>query len=578
MFSEIVFISETKVKLKLPKEAIKTNDFMNIYIVFIDGIKKILGEIVEIDNDILTINMIGEFIGGKFINGISSKPRFNSSIRTISKEEMDVLASTNDPESFLFGRLPQYSNYPYMVNINELFGHHLAIFGNTGSGKSYGVSKILQSLFYDQRNLMKNSNIFIFDVHGEYKKCFSNIRKYNSNFICKDYDENRKLKIPVWLLDVNDIALLLGANESRQIAVLEKTMKLARIFSTDNKNVVKLKNHIIARAILSVMYSTKTSVQIRNEVFDILNMCNTCDISLDTTVKGLGYERNFKKCFDISKTGSFVEEFLIISFLETFINDDLEYQFQEKKTVYDLKTIEEALKFTIISENILNNESLYNCASILQVKLHSIITSENRKIFEYEDYIDLDKYLKNLFKLESGENTQIVLINMENYDDSIGKFIVKIFSKFIFEYAKKLSNRASNPFHIILEEAHRYIEKDKDENFLEYNIFSRIAKEGRKYGVLLTIITQRPTELIEDVISQCANFILFRTNHPKDIEYLKGAIPNIESDIIEKQKCIQPGNCLGFGRAFKLPMVIKMDMPNPTPLSDNANVFKIWKG
>lgn len=578
MLSEIIFVDESIVRVRASKDIVKVNDFMNLHVVFIDDTRRILGEIVEINEEILTIRMIGEFTNGNFINGIVNKPRLCSSIRTISKEEMDILASTNDEESFLLGNLPQYSNYPYRVNINELFGNHLAIFGNTGSGKSYGVSRILQSLFYDKRNLMKNSNIILFDVHGEYKKAFSNIRNYNNNFICKDYDENRKLKIPVWLLDINDIALLLGANEPKQITVLEKTMKLVRIFCTNDINVTKLKNHIIAKAILSIMYSTKSNVQIRNEIFDILNMCNTHDISLDVNVKGLGYERNFKKCFDISKNGSFVEEFLIISFLETFINDELEYNIEENNLTYDLKTLEEALAFTIISENILNNESLYNCISILQVKLHSIITSENRKIFECTQYTNLENYLINIFKLESGENAQIVLINMENYDDHIGKFIVKVFAKFIFEYSKKLLNRASNPFHIILEEAHRYIESNKEENPIQTNIFSRIAKEGRKYGVLLTIITQRPTELVENVISQCANFILFRTNHPKDIEYLKGTIPNVAVEIIEKQKTIQPGNCLGFGKAFKISMIVKLDMPNPTPLSDNANVFKIWKG
>ncbi len=578
MSSEIIFVDESTVRIRLSKEVIKVNDFMNLHVVFIDDTRRILGEIVEINEEQLTIRMIGEFINNEFINGIVNKPRFCSSIRTISKEEMDVLASTNDIESFLFGKLPQYSNYPYRVNINELFGNHIAIFGNTGSGKSYGVSRILQSLFYDKRNLMKNSNIILFDVHGEYKKSFSNIRNYNSNFICKDYDENRRLKIPVWLLDVNDMALLLGATDYKQITVLEKTMKLVRIFCANDSNVTKLKNHILAKAILSIMYSTKSNVQIRNEIFDILNMCNTQDISLEVNVKGLGYERNFKKCFDISKTGSFVEEFLIISFLETFINDELEYNIEENNLVYDLKTFEDALAFTIISENILNNESLYNCISILQVKLHSIITSENRKIFECTEYTNLENYLINMFKLENGENVQIVLINMENYDDTIGKFIVKILSKFIFEHSKKLLNRASNPFHIILEEAHRYIENNNEENLVQTNIFSRIAKEGRKYGVLLTIITQRPTELVENVISQCANFILFRTNHPKDIEYLKGTIPNVAVEIIEKQKTIQPGNCLGFGKAFKISMIVKLDMPDPTPLSDNANVFKIWKG
>ena len=172
----------------------------------------------------------------------------------------------------------------------------------------------------------------------------------------------------------------------------------------------------------------------------------------------------------------------------------------------------------------------------------------------------------------------MVLINMGRYDEKIGKFIVKILSKFIFNYSKNLPVRASMPFHIVLEEAHKYIYDDFNSSIMQYDIFSKIAKEGRKYGVILIIVTQRPTELNDNVISQCSNFILFRTNHPNDIEFLKMTIPNVDSSIIDKQKCIQPGNCIGFGRAFKLPMVIKLRIPNPTPLSDNANIYTIWKG
>ena len=91
----------------------------------------------------------------------------------------------------------------------------------------------------------------------------------------------------------------------------------------------------------------------------------------------------------------------------------------------------------------------------------------------------------------------------------------------LFDYAKGLPTRASFPFHIILEEAHRYVQKDIDNSMLGYNIFERIAKEGRKFGLVLDLVTQRPTELSETVISQCSNFLIFKINHPTDLEYIR---------------------------------------------------------
>ena len=149
-------------------------------------------------------------------------------------------------------------------------------------------------------------------------------------------------------------------------------------------------------------------------------------------------------------------------------------------------------------------------------------------------------------------------------------------SRMFFEYAKCLQNRGSVPFNIFVEEAHRYIRSGEDLDLLGYNIFDRISKEGRKYGVLLNLISQRPVELSETVMSQCANYLIFKTTHPRDIEYITQMVPYITEEIIEKQKGLQPGYCLGFGSAFKVPLIIKMDLPNPVPNSDNVNIMKEW--
>ena len=128
----------------------------------------------------------------------------------------------------------------------------------------------------------------------------------------------------------------------------------------------------------------------------------------------------------------------------------------------------------------------------------------------------------------------------------------------------------------MLEEAHRYVQKDFDIQTLGYNIFERIAKEGRKYGVIIDLITQRPTELSENVLSQCSNFLIFKINHPTDLDYIEKMVPNISSDIIEKQKSLQSGTCIAFGKMMKLPMIVKMELPSPKPSSASANIYEKW--
>ena len=212
----------------------------------------------------------------------------------------------------------------------------------------------------------------------------------------------------------------------------------------------------------------------------------------------------------------------------------------------------------------------------MKVRINSIITSKVGSYFSGDKYWDVNEYIDSLSKI-NGAEAQIININLEDIDDVYAKVIVKIFSRLLFEASKKMKDRASKPYHLFLEEAHRYIQKDIDTFLIGYNIFDRIAKEGRKYGVLLDIISQRPVEISDTVIAQCSNFLIFKMTHPKDIKYIEEMLPNISSDVIEKQKVLQPGSCVGFGSAFKIPMIIKMDMPNPTPYSSSCDVSKCWK-
>lgn len=582
MLEKILFINDNEAKISIKSDGSTSKDLMNLHIVFDDGTRKILGEIAEINDSIVKVEFLGEFKNGEFIPGVIQKPKLDSKVRLISQEELDIIMSSNDAESFSFGESVLY-NLPVKINIDSLFTSHMAIFGNTGSGKSYGVARILQSLYNDPNNIALNSTILLFDAHGEYASAFQNMNSVNQNYHFKLYSADPKreranlITIPIWLLDLEDIACLLGATEYSQLAIIEKTLFILSILTQKDDFAYKYKNHIIAKSIQTLMYSNLSATRIRSEIFDVLTICSTNDLALDVDVPGIGYKRQFRKCFDINKTGTFAENVLISEYIEQFINDDLEKQVAKKVNKCNLKDLEDALNFVIISENILSNDRLYNCAMMLKMKLHSLIVSGYGKYFEYPNFIELDGYIAGLITENGQFRTQIVDFDIEGLDDQFAFFITRTYSKIMFDFVSRLKKRASIPIHIFLEEAHRFV---KNEYNIIYgnNIFESIAKEGRKYGLILALISQRPTELSETVLSQCSSFLLFRTNHPRDLEYMKKAIPNINTDIIDKQRSIQPGYCVGLGKAFKIPMIISLKAPDPAPQSSNAMVYDIWSG
>ena len=583
MFGKIKYITEGEAHVKSLVQPGQDVDLMNNNVVFEAENQRILGEVEEVNNDIIKIRFLGEFIGDKYVSGVIRKPVLSSNIRQINDEELKSLMGSYSDKTFILGQSAIYKGHTVYVDINDLLSNHMAIFGNSGSGKSCGVSRMVQNLFSNPDFIAYNANIFIFDAYGEYKTAFSKLNELNPNYSYKFITTNptdptdQRLALPVHLLTLDDMTLLLQVSSHTQIPIIERALKLAKVFADVSDEATMYKNHLIAKALLAILFSNETTKEKKNEVFQVIQVCHTNEFNFDTDIPGVGYTRKFSDCFEIDSHGNFGESVLINEYILKFINEDLEGKIMTKPVYYTLKDFASALEFTLISEGFLHNEAIRDDASILKVRLNSILNSNVGSYFNYPNYITLEQYIASLVATPNRKKAQIININLEDMDDTYAKVIVKIYARMFFEFAKSRTQRASIPFHLFLEEAHRYVSKDADTFLLGYNIFERIAKEGRKYGVLLNIISQRPVEISDTVISQCSNFLIFKMTHPKDIEYIRTMLPNISQDVIEKQKVLQPGNCVGFGGAFKLPMIIKLEMPNPMPYSTNCNVNERWK-
>lgn len=583
MFDRIVYISDHSANVKLVDGFNVAMNLMNLHIIFEDNTKKILGEVDDLDGNLVRVRFLGEIVNGKLLGGVIRKPSLDAKIRVIEQNEIPMICGSDAQGYLKLGVSPFYNDYPVFLDVNNFFSNHFAIFGNSGSGKSCGISRLFQNMFQDQRLFPYKANIILFDSSGEYYNAFKDINNINSNYHYRFYSTNEfeskgeKLRVPIFLLNESDLALLLQATNHSQLPIIERMLKLALIFSQTDVDANKYKNHLIAKAIMTVLYTNETSPNKRNEIFSILASCSTPEFNLEAVVQGVGYTRKFRECFLIDSQGQFSESVLLTEYVSSFIKN--EYDNYEPKTgvYYTLDTLEKALNFTLISEGWLRNENTYGDAVTIKVRLHSLIVGNNSKYFEYPDFVSLETYLSSML-LNNGNKYQIVNINLDDVDDDFAKVITKIYSRLIFEFAKGLKERASIPFHIVVEEAHRYIQNDTDRFLIGYNIFERIAKEGRKYGVILGLISQRPVELSDTVISQCSNFLIFKMNHPVDVDYIRKMVPNISDEIVEKQKTLQSGTCLGFGMAFRIPLIVKMEMPNPAPWSGNCDVVSIWNG
>lgn len=583
MFEKIVYISDRSANVKLKEGTAVTINLMNLHLIFEDKDKKILGEVDDMDKDIVKARFLGEIVNGRLYGGVIRKPSLDASIRVITKEEIPMIVGESRPGFMPLGVSPFYNDFPVYMNVNSFFSNHFAIFGNSGSGKSCGVSRLVQNMFHDKQLFPYKSNLIIFDSSSEYYNAFKNLNEINPNFNYRFFSTNEiegigeKIRIPIWLLNVDDLCLLLQITNHSQIPIIERMLKLAMIFSESGDISTQYKNHLIAKAVMTILYTNETAANKRNEIFSILASCSTDQFNLEAPVQGIGYTRKFRECFLIDGKGQFSESVLLTEYVSSFIKEEFESYEPTGGNFYDLDILEKALNFTLISEGWLRNENTYGDAVTIRVRLHSLIIGPYAKYFDVAEYVTQEQYLSSLL-ISNGKKYQLVNINFDDVDDWFAKVVTKVYTRIIFDFAKGLKNRASIPFNIIVEEAHRYIQNDTDSFLIGYNIFDRVAKEGRKYGVLLGLISQRPVELSDTVISQCSSFLIFKMNHPTDVEYIRKMVPNINDEIIEKQKTLQSGTCLGFGMAFTIPLIVKLKMPDPEPKSGNCDVVNIWNG
>ena len=267
---------------------------------------------------------------------------------------------------------------------------------------------------------------------------------------------------------------------------------------------------------------------------------------------------------------------LLTTFIGEFLLDDVELTLPDGSFKYTLKQLYEAFEFALISEGVLSSGKVFDEYNVLKVRLLSLVNGDYSKYFDIDEYISRDDFVKKVLTNENGRKAQIINFNINYVDDRFAKNVTKIYSRIFFDYVKNMKNRASLPIHIILEEAHRYVQNDTDVEIIGYNIFERITKEGRKYGIMLGLISQRPSELSTTVLSQCSNFLIFKMLHPLDVDYIRQMVPNVTAEIVNKIKLLQPGTCIAFGSGFKLPSIVKLEMPNPAPSSSSCDISGIW--
>jgi uncharacterized protein len=465
------------------------------------------------------------------------------------KETMDRLFAEDADCQFPLGQLSLNKATVMKIHGDRFFSKHVAIVGSTGSGKSCAVARILQDVvgISDEKNSnignQNNSHVVIFDIHDEYTAAFTLDKEQRFTLNRLDIDT---LQLPYWLMNSEELeSMFIESNEQNSHNQVSQ-FKQAVILNKEKHN----------PGIKEMTYDTPVYFSIEEVYLYIEN--------LNREMIGREEGENKPKMAD----GTLIEERKDHYFdkIQTFVPTS-----QTKGSKATIGPFNgEFNRFASRLETKLADKRL-------RFLLHP--TKPEGEPINTDDFEDIMKqFLGYLNK------ANITIVDLSGIPFEVLSITVSLVSRLIFDFCfhySKLRHQQDVlndvPVMIVCEEAHNYIPQRDDAAYRSSRkSLERVAKEGRKYGLSLMVVSQRPSEVSETIFAQCNNFLALRLTNNADQNYVRRLFPDNSSGITDILPNLAQGECVIVGDAVLLPAVVQMPLPRPEPHSQSVSFHKEW--
>lgn len=467
----------------------------------------------------------------------------------VDKNTLDKMFSADGEHNFPLGKLSMNKSIDLMINGNRFFSKHIAVVGSTGSGKSCTVASMLQNVvgISQHKNKSKgeqnNSHIVVFDIHDEYSAAFTLDQDELFTLSRLDIDS---LQLPYWLMNSEELeSMFIESNEANSHNQVSQF-----------KHAVTLNKEKHNPDIPEVTYDTPVYFSIKEVYYFIENLNREVIGRLAGEDKPkladgkLVTDRNIY--FD--KIHDFIANSTAAATRAT--NGPFNGEFNRFTSRLEAKLGDRRLRFLL---NAKKPDGQTHVTADFEVLMKQFI-----------GYLD---------------KANVTIVDLSGIPFEVLSITVSLISRLIFDFCfhySKLQHAQGKlndiPVMLVCEEAHNYVPRD---NLAAYRAsrksIERIAKEGRKYGLSLMVVSQRPSEVSETIFAQCNNFMSLRLTNDADQAYIRRLFPDNSNAITEILPSLAPGECVVVGDAVLLPAVIKMPLPAPEPHSQSVKVHKEWK-
>lgn len=478
----------------------------------------------------INIVLAGEQVGKKFERGVTQYPTTGDKVHLVTINDLDIIyGGYEDSNSITVGNISVSESLDAKVDLDKLISRHCAIVGSTGSGKSNAVSVLLEAI---AKRDFPSSRVLVVDPHGEYNDA---LLKYSRVLEINPLEEQNKLYIPFWALPFNELMNIFSGNLS----------DINREYIREKVVDAKVKS-----AIDNALDVTKESI--------------TGDSPIPFSIKRLWFELDDFERRTFQADRITITTKLVVGDIETLKSNEYPLAGLGNSAPFLNQKAKGLFGFLDGMRNKLNDSS------------YDFLFAPGKLTPDSNGAIEKD--IDSLFFDWLGNSLPITILDLSGIPgeimSSISGTLLKIIYDGLFWGVHTKVGGKNQPLLIVLEEAHSYLKAG------EHSISSRtvqmIAKEGRKYGVGLLLVTQRPSELDETVLSQCGTIVALRMNNSKDRGHIRSAVQDELQSMVDLLPSLRTGEALISGEAVKIPSRVKFFKIANAPKSSDPKASEKW--
>lgn len=525
----------------------------------------------ETINRFLIVKLIGHIEANSYRKGLTELPLIANECHLLTNNEFEMIHSFGSKDDIYIeiGSIASDPLVQISIGVNKLFASHIGIFGNTGSGKSYTLAKIYRQLFEkfkNNENFKNNAKFLFYDFNGEYSKEDAIIEGKKIYDLSTNTEAGLD-KIPLSdddMLDENLLCIFANATEKTQRPFIVRCIKL---YYSIGGELDKFKNYLREQIFSILQMSDKVKGDLLIDyVEEILppNKKNGIDIGLRDD---FSYHSNAQCYFKKDRSNGFIN-------------------FQERpQCIRDLKIYQQVENFSF-SNNFIQKficimymRLIYDMLGNRAMNEHIAPAINKLKSNEknIEKVFDYSNQIKSFW-----DKSNIVVINLCNVNTDMKKLIPLLLTNKLYnEYKKKRDNKSY--LNIIVDEAHNilsYQSTRESESWKDYRleVFEEIIKEGRKFGVFMTIASQRPSDISSTIISQLHNYFIHRLMNEKDIQQVNNTISYLDKVSVESLPILSTGVCVLAGQLAEMPIIVQIDRieDKNKPQNETINLIEAW--